>query len=122
MVACILNSTLKSYFAMVGLQDFDSREHLLQFPGSRSYCLRCRINITNDDINEASEELFIFQLTLAQSLNPNLITLSRNASIGIIEDDDRKLDETEIKMIFPLIIPFTNSYQDWIREANVQLY
>lgn len=78
---------------MVGLQDFDNREHSLRFYESGNICLHCHINITNDDINEASEEMFIFQLTLAHSLNPNLITLSRNASIGIIEDDDRKLDQ-----------------------------
>jgi hypothetical protein len=85
---------MKSYVAMIGPQDFDGQQHSVRFSGSRN-CHHCHINVTNDDINEASEELFIVQLSLAHSLNPNLITLSRNASIGIIDDDDRKLDETE---------------------------
>ena len=35
--------------------------------------------------------MFNIQLTLGYSHNPNLITLSRNVSLGIIIDDDRKL-------------------------------
>ena len=77
--------------AMVGLQDFDGRQRSLRFFGSRT-CQHCRINIINDDINEAHEEIFIIQLTLDRSLNPTLITLSQNTSIGVIVDDDRKLE------------------------------
>lgn len=53
-------------------------------------CRHAHIDIINDKINEANE-VFIIQLTLDHSLNQNLITLSRNASLGIITDDDRKL-------------------------------
>ena len=83
--------TTKSYAIIIGPQDFDGRQHSLRFYGSRN-CHHCHINITNDNINEANE-VFIIQLTLANSLNPNLITLSRNTSIGVIADDDCKLDE-----------------------------
>ena len=48
--------------------------------------------ISNDNINEASEEIFVIELTLESSRNPNMIILSRNASLGIIIDDDRKLN------------------------------
>lgn len=73
----------------IGQQDFDSEPHTVRFYNSD--CRHAHIDITNDDINEANEEVFIVQLTLDYSLNPNLITLSRNSSLGIIIDDDRKL-------------------------------
>ena len=81
--------------AMVGLQDFDGRQRSLRFSGSR-ICQHCHINITNDDINEAREEIFIIQLTLDHSLSPDLITLSQNTSIGVIVDDDCKLEGTKL--------------------------
>ena len=74
----------------IGQDDFGSCQQPLSFYGSIN-CLHCHIKISNDDINEAAEEVFVIQLTLDYSLNPNLVNLSRNASLGIIIDDDRKL-------------------------------
>lgn len=74
---------------ILGQQDFDNRTHILGFYGSTT-CRRAQINIINDDINEA-DEVFIIQLTLRSSVNQNLIIVSRNASLGIILDNDRKL-------------------------------
>ena len=54
-------------------------------------CRHLRINIINDEINEAEKQVFIMKLTLDGSRNPDLITLSQNVSLGIIIDDDRKL-------------------------------
>ena len=59
-------------------------------------CHPLYITILNDDINEANEQVFVIQLTLIYSLNSNLITLSRNVSLGIIIDDDRKLNMVRI--------------------------
>ena len=75
---------------IIGQQDFDSRRQYLSFYGSVN-CRQRRIRISNDDINEASEQVFVIQLMLVYSRNSNLITLSRNVSLGIIIDDDRKL-------------------------------
>ena len=73
----------------IGVQDFDNEPLILEFYGTVN-CRRTSIYINNDDINEA-KELFSIRLTLDYSCNPNLITLSRNVSLGIIIDDDRKL-------------------------------
>ena len=81
-----------SYYIIlhVGIKDFDNETLTLGFYGSVD-CHRARIHIINDDINEAKKEIFNIQLTLDYSHNPNLITLFRNVSLGIIIDDDRKL-------------------------------
>ena len=82
-------SNVKIVGYILGQQDFDNRTHTLGFYGS-TMCRRAQIDIINDNINEADEEVFNIQLTLSYSLNPNLITFSRNASLGVILDDDRK--------------------------------
>lgn len=79
-------------------------------------CRHSHITIANDDINEASEEVFVIQLTLGYSLNPTLITLSRNTSLGIIIDDDCKLLNLIlflIKIDVMIFLP-SFSYQNWI--------
>ena len=53
-------------------------------------CLSHHITITDDDINEATEQLFIIQLTLVRSHFPDMINISRSFSLGIIIDDDRE--------------------------------
>lgn len=72
-------------------------------------CLHSHIMISNDNINEANEEVFVIELKLDYSLDPSSIILTRNASLGVIIDDDRKLNcsynpflsrETDIVMIF----------------------
>ena len=85
-----INGLYNYNFLFIGQQDFDSRRQYLSFYRSVN-CRQCHIRISNDDINEASEQVFVIQLTLVYSRNSNLITLSRNVSLGIIIDDDRKL-------------------------------
>lgn len=53
-------------------------------------CLSHLISITNDNINEATEQVFIIQLTLARSIDPGKVNISRSTSLGIIIDDDRE--------------------------------
>lgn len=85
--------TINFLATCIGGDDFDSHQHSLVFDGSAS-CHHSHIKINNDNINEAIEEVFVVELTLESSHNPSLITLSRNSSLGIIIDDDRKLNQT----------------------------
>ena len=91
---------------LIGQQDFDSQSFQLYFFGSKS-CHHLHINIVNDEINEAEKQVFIMKLTLDKSRNPDLITLFRNVSLGIIIDDDRKLLSMNLtpnlKTVFPTI-------------------
>ena len=67
-------------------------------------CRHLRINIVNDEINEAEKQVFIMKLTLDGSRNPDLITLFRNVSLGIIMDDDRKLLSMNLTpTVFPTV-------------------
>lgn len=46
------------------------------------------IQIINDDIDEAQDEYFILHLALINATNPNLINITRESSLVIINDDD----------------------------------
>lgn len=71
-------------------EDFNGTVGLVTFhPGSID-CVSHPIIISNDDINEATEQVFIIRLTLARSQNPDMVNLSQSISLGIIIDDDRK--------------------------------
>ena len=81
------------------LEDFDNTEKHARFYSSEDGrfgfdCLPVRIEITDDDINEA-EQMFVIQLSLVTVpfgiQNLDMITLSRNVSLGRIIDNDREL-------------------------------
>ena len=103
----------------IGIQDFDNEPLTLEFYGTVN-CRRTSIHINNDDINEA-KEVFSIRLVLDYSRNPNLITLARNVSLGIIIDDDRKSG------IFYTLKQLENvsykscSHQDWFCERELYL-
>lgn len=48
------------------------------------------IQITDDEINEATDQLFIAQLEILEAVNSNLITISRSISTCFIVDNDGK--------------------------------
>lgn len=80
------------HIMITDLNDFSNEEkNLLFFPHHLFSCNSQYIDIKNDSVNEATEQLFAIQLSLVSGQNPSLIVLSRNVSIGIIIDDDRKL-------------------------------
>lgn len=66
---------------------------MLTFDSDSANCLSHHITINNDDTNEAENQFFIIQLSLNRSLEPNLVTLHRQISLGVIVDDDRKFLE-----------------------------
>ena len=65
-------------------------------------CLPVYITIFNDDINEAYHQLFAIRLSLVSSQNPSMVVMSRNISMGIIIDDDRKLRKNNIFVVIIL--------------------
>lgn len=51
------------------------------------------VDIFNDDINEATEQLFVVTLTIVESVNVSLVNNSvRNFSLCRIRDDDRMFE------------------------------
>ena len=49
------------------------------------------VPVTDDAINEATEQVFVIELMLVSSLDPNTIDLTvRNSSLCRIIDNDRK--------------------------------
>ena len=55
-------------------------------------------------MNEADKEVFIIQLTLIDSQNSDLVTMSQNVTLGIIIDDDRKFKMSIHLLVYMLII------------------
>ena len=49
-----------------------------------------RVPIIDDAINEANEQDFVVILNLTDSINPAMITISRESSLCRIIDNDRK--------------------------------
>ena len=50
-----------------------------------------RVAVVDDDINERFEQLFLIVVEVVEALNPSTIDITRNTTIGIIVDNDRKL-------------------------------
>ena len=50
-----------------------------------------RFAVVDDDINERFEQLFLIVVEVVKALNPSTIDITRNTTIGIIVDNDRKL-------------------------------
>ena len=50
-----------------------------------------RVAVVDDDINERFEQLFLIVVEVVEALNPSTIGITRNTTIGIIVDNDRKL-------------------------------
>ena len=48
------------------------------------------IFVTDDVINEATEQVFVVELILVSSLDPNTVDLSRPSALCRIIDNDRK--------------------------------
>ena len=71
--------------------DFSDTEQTLTFISGSVNCLSHYIEITDDDVNEATEQVFIIHLTLVRSVEPDKINISQDISQGVIIDDDRKL-------------------------------
>ena len=46
------------------------------------------IPIVDDEIDEANEQVFIILLEVLETVNSNLITITRNTSFGRIIDND----------------------------------
>lgn len=67
--------------------DFDTSVITMDFPRDNF----ASIALTNDDINEADEQVFIIYLEIINSTNPSLVRTGRNVSRGRIVDDDSKL-------------------------------
>ena len=75
------------------LNDFDDTVLTLTLPADESNPTSdfpLRIPITDDAINEANEQIFVVILNLTDSVNPDLITLTRVSSLCRIIDNDRK--------------------------------
>ena len=70
--------------------DFFDTEQMLTFFSGSVNCLSHYIDINNDDINEATEQVFIIQLTLVRSVDPSKVNISQGISHGVIIDDDRE--------------------------------
>ena len=50
-----------------------------------------RIAVEDDDINERFEQLFLIVVRVVEALDPSTIDITRDTTIGIIVDNDRKL-------------------------------
>ena len=80
-------------------QDFDTTVLTVTFPADELEpapitSISVPINITDDDINEAEEQLFVVHLTIVEANDLSLIdNEDRNVSIGSIIDNDRKWTE-----------------------------
>ena len=72
-------------------EDFSDNEHSITFLFGSLNCISHHIDITNDNINEATEQVFVIQLSLIRCIDPNKIHISRSTSLGVIIDDDREL-------------------------------
>ena len=76
------------------MQDFNNSIITITFDADEDAAIsekRAPIPIIDDAINEAIEQYFVVQLSLASSLNPAGVDISsRAASLGRIIDNDRK--------------------------------
>ena len=50
-----------------------------------------RVAVEDDDINERFEQLFLIKVRVVEAKNPSTIDITRDTTIGIIVDNDRKL-------------------------------
>ena len=75
---------------IIDQDDFSGTEHSLTFFYGSVNCLSHHIDITDDNINEATEQVFIIQLMLVRSVDPDKVNVSQEISLGIITDDDRE--------------------------------
>ena len=76
------------------MQDFNNSIITITFDADEDAAIsekRAPVPIFDDAINEAIEQYFVVQLSLASSLNPAGVDISsRAASLGRIIDNDRK--------------------------------
>ena len=50
-----------------------------------------RVAVVDDDINERFEQIFLIKVEVVEAKNPSTIDITRDTTIGIIVDNDRKL-------------------------------
>ena len=111
-------------------QDFKGHQCKLTFHGyyrGDAYCDYCNIVVYNDDVNEASVQEFIIELMLVNGFNPNLITLSRNVSLGKIIDDDCKYVDKSLYIVIIILLAIRigfkhSSYTFTEPPFNIQLF
>ena len=63
---------------------------------------RIRVAVVDDDINERLEQLFLIVVEVVEALNPSTIDITRNTTIGIIVDNDRKLPVWTVIVLYQL--------------------
>lgn len=77
------------------------------------------IPIVDDLVDEATEQVFVVQLHLVNSINPSLVHLTRRPSaLCRIVDNDRKLKECDTILVAARQNPMCSCpyhrYQNWI--------
>ena len=91
---CTLIHPLSPLFPFIDLQDFNNTIITITFDADEDAELselRAPILIFDDAINEAIEQFFVVQLSLASSLNPAGVNIGfRSTTLGRIIDNDRK--------------------------------
>ena len=77
--------------------DFNTTSFNVIFPADEGSAIvinsidSIRVAVEDDDINERFEQLFLIVVEVVEALNPSAVDNTRNTTIGIIVDNDRKL-------------------------------
>ena len=72
---------------------------------------RIRVAVVDDDINERFEQLFLIVVEVVEAINPSEIDITRDTTIGIIVDNDRKLPVWTVIFKQFMVVMF---YINWI--------
>ena len=82
-------------YSLADTNDFNSSPISVVFEADEgeqvTYTKTVSLSITDDDINEATEQYFVVTMDIARAENRSAITTTRESSLCVIVDNDRKL-------------------------------
>ena len=83
------------FYSLVDTNDFNSSLISVVFEADEgeqvTYTRTVNISITDDDINEATDQYFVVTMDIAKAENRSMIMTTRESSLCVIFDNDRKL-------------------------------